>query len=108
MVISGAPPHFHGDAFNALAYGLKRWFLWPPEKSFYSSKSINDYRVKRGSKNHNRKNEFVWPKAHGRPLECMQEPGDVLFVPQMWGHATYNVKASVGVAIEFDSIFSRN
>lgn len=26
---SGSPPHFHRHVFNALVYGVKRWFLWP-------------------------------------------------------------------------------
>jgi hypothetical protein len=33
---SGAPPHFHADAVNALIRGRKRWLLWPPHKSFMS------------------------------------------------------------------------
>jgi hypothetical protein len=31
----------------------------------------------------------------------MQRGGDVIFVPAMWGHATYTVQESVGVAVEF-------
>ena len=43
-----------------------------------------------------------YPKRakEARPLECMQRSGDVMFVPHLWGHATYNVQESVGVAVE--------
>jgi hypothetical protein len=34
-------------------------------------------------------------------LECEQLAGDVLFVPDSWGHATLNIEASIGVAYEF-------
>jgi oxalate decarboxylase/phosphoglucose isomerase-like protein (cupin superfamily) len=34
-------------------------------------------------------------------LQCTQYSGDVMFVPSLWGHATLNVRQSVGVAHEF-------
>lgn len=34
---SGAPMHFHGDAFNALMWGGKAWFLLPPGEAHYST-----------------------------------------------------------------------
>lgn len=33
-----------------------------------------------------------------RPLECVQEPGDLVFAPDMWGHGVVYVKDSVGIA----------
>jgi hypothetical protein len=30
-----------------------------------------------------------------------QETGDILFVPQLWGHATVNMAESIGFASEF-------
>lgn len=47
------------------------------------------------------------PAAHC-PLQVTQEAGDLLFVPREWGHAVLNVQPSVGVAIEFDSVWSRS
>lgn len=35
-------------------------------------------------------------------LECMQESGDVVFVPEGWGHAVLNVAESIGFASEFE------
>jgi hypothetical protein len=33
---SGSPFHFHCDAVNALVYGRKRWWLYPPSVALYS------------------------------------------------------------------------
>eukprot|EP00931_Biecheleriopsis_adriatica_P000300 TRINITY_DN100319_c0_g1_i1.p1 TRINITY_DN100319_c0_g1~~TRINITY_DN100319_c0_g1_i1.p1 ORF type:complete len:484 (+),score=90.11 TRINITY_DN100319_c0_g1_i1:59-1453(+) len=82
---SGAPMHFHKEALNVLAYGRKRWFLLPPERAVYSKVPVADW-MKAG-------------RAEGS-LECVQEAGDVLFVPSRWAHATLNVEASIGVAYE--------
>ena len=34
-------------------------------------------------------------------LECVQHLGDMVFVPDMWGHAVINLREGVGVASEF-------
>ena len=34
-------------------------------------------------------------------FHCTQHAGDVIYVPPLWGHATLNVKQSIGVAHEF-------
>lgn len=35
------------------------------------------------------------------PLECVQEAGDIMYVPTDWGHGVLNLETSVGVATEF-------
>lgn len=40
---SGAPMHFHGDAWNALAHGRKLWLLLPPAEAVYSAQPISEY-----------------------------------------------------------------
>ena len=95
---SGAPLHYHMTAINLLAYGHKRWRLYPPEATGFA------YEPSAG----------IWS---GRPLEappggattafleCEQRGGDLLLVPEMWGHATLNLAAvSVGAAIEFITV----
>lgn len=37
---SGAPPHFHGHAANALIHGRKTWYLMPPSDAFFAVKHI--------------------------------------------------------------------
>lgn len=34
-------------------------------------------------------------------MECVQESGDIVFVPEGWGHAVLNLAESVGFASEF-------
>ena len=43
------------------------------------------------------------PRAPPPPplrLECEQRAGDLLFVPNNWGHAVLNLEPSVGLAVE--------
>jgi len=89
---TGAPIHFHGDAWNVCAYGQRRWYLFKPEHATYSKIPMKEWVAK------------DLPKLTGdaKPLECMQRAGDVIFVPHLWGHGTYNVQESVGVAIELN------
>ena len=35
-------------------------------------------------------------------LQCVQEAGDVVFVPFWWGHAVLNREPSIGVAMEME------
>jgi hypothetical protein len=84
---SGAPGHFHTHALNTLAYGEKRWFLFPPSEAFYSTKPALEFARSD-------------PRA-AAALQVTQRAGDVLYVPSLWGHATLNLRQSVGVAHEF-------
>ena len=34
-------------------------------------------------------------------LQCLQLPGDVLYIPENWGHSVINLYPSVAVAMEF-------
>eukprot|EP00326_Haptolina_ericina_P032965 CAMPEP_0181235034 /NCGR_PEP_ID=MMETSP1096-20121128/37336_1 /TAXON_ID=156174 ORGANISM="Chrysochromulina ericina, Strain CCMP281" /NCGR_SAMPLE_ID=MMETSP1096 /ASSEMBLY_ACC=CAM_ASM_000453 /LENGTH=101 /DNA_ID=CAMNT_0023329939 /DNA_START=18 /DNA_END=320 /DNA_ORIENTATION=- len=69
---SGAPWHYHTTAINTLAYGRKRWFLTPPELSQYSTQHPAAWF------------EQEYAQADAKPLECIQEAGDLLVVPSMW------------------------
>ena len=85
---SGTPPHFHRSAWNVLVYGQMRWFLFPPPLAMYTKQSAWDW----------------WLASQGHTegaLECMQYPGDLLFVPDMWGQASVSLRESIGLASEF-------
>lgn len=89
---TGAPIHFHGNAINALVHGRKLWTFLPPQHSLYSTKHISKWI-----------NED-YPALHGagKTLQCIQEPGDILFVPDGWAHGVVNLAESVGYALGFD------
>jgi hypothetical protein len=91
---SGAPPHYHKAAINTLFYGHKKWFLFPPKDSIYSSTPSAKW-VEKGP---------AESRQEGRTIyECDQRPGEILFIPDFWGHATLNLEPSVAVASEFIS-----
>jgi hypothetical protein len=84
---------YTGSAWNALLYGRKRWFLFPPNADYgpqYTSmtKWLQD----------------VYPALQSRRaglnLECTQHAGEVLFVPEGWHHGVVNLENSVGMAVE--------
>lgn len=87
---SGAPFHYHFDAFNVLVWGEKRWFFKSPnDGAEYSTVPVVDYI------------RFVLHKE--QPIKCTQRAGDVMFVPSDWAHSVINIKTSIGFAVEFDS-----
>ena len=89
---TGAPFHFHHDAVNVLLFGAKRWFLQPPAHATYSIEPPLDWFKRQSLSNE------IYEYRH--KYECVQHDGDVIFIPESWGHATLNVQASVGVAFE--------
>ena len=116
---SGAPIHFHQDAWNALAYGSKRWLLLPPGESRYSSQPILDLLTSSdfasslmqpehpaedsdaGAGDKDSSTSTHQGPEVAAPLECVQAAGEVMFIPNNWGHAVLNLESVVGVAVEF-------
>ncbi|KAM9013740.1 jmjC domain-containing protein 8 isoform 2-T2 [Ara ararauna] len=87
---SGVPFHWHGPGFSEVIFGRKRWFLYPPEKTPHF---------------HPNETTLAWlhhtyptlPPAE-RPLECTICPGEVLYFPDRWWHATLNLDTSVFIS----------
>jgi hypothetical protein len=86
---SGAPPHFHGSAYNALVYGQKKWFIWKPEDSFFSFQHIKKWLSE----------PYSLPQI-STSIQCVQHSGDIIFIPENWGHAVINKQPSIAVAAE--------
>ena len=90
---SGAPMHYHQSAYNVLVYGRKRWVLTPPSDSSFSTVPAHDWLTR----------TLPLLRSANRSLyECVQHAGDVLVLPDLWGHLTYNLDVSVGLAQEFE------
>ena len=82
-------PTIPSGAWNALVYGRKQWYLLPPPHAVYSID-----------------HPLAWvkdslPSLSAHVLECVQEQGDVIYVPELWGHGVVNLEESIGFASEF-------
>lgn len=90
---SGAPIHAHQNAFNVLVHGRKRWYIQPPQQTVYSRKPIIQWL---------QDNNIAHQRQHGKLLSCEQQAGDIVFVPDDWGHGVINLAESIGFAVEFN------
>ncbi|KAM9179066.1 jmjC domain-containing protein 8 isoform 2-T2 [Mergus octosetaceus] len=87
---SGVPFHWHGPGYSEVIFGRKRWFLYPPDKTPHF---------------HPNETTLAWlqhtyptlPPAE-RPLECTVRPGEILYFPDRWWHATLNLDTSVFIS----------
>eukprot|EP01116_Phalansterium_solitarium_P001765 TRINITY_DN11583_c0_g1_i1.p1 TRINITY_DN11583_c0_g1~~TRINITY_DN11583_c0_g1_i1.p1 ORF type:complete len:490 (-),score=157.25 TRINITY_DN11583_c0_g1_i1:55-1524(-) len=95
---AGIPYHFHGQAWNELLFGRKRWFLYPA-----NSPPAGGYSDYRGQDSWVRDNYPKIKEAGHMPHECFQLPGDVFYVPEGWYHATVNCGQTVAVASQVQS-----
>lgn len=93
---SGAPFHMHSHAVNANLHGRKRWFMYNATRPQLSNLPALEFY------------ENVYPALPpaDRPLECVQQAGDIMYVPAFFSHAVLNVDDSVAVAQEFQPFFS--
>ncbi|VDK56720.1 unnamed protein product [Anisakis simplex] len=84
---TGVPFHFHGPVFAEVIYGAKQWFLYPFEQQpeFDPDRSSLDWYL----------NDYPKLERTERPLECLLKPGEVIYIPDKWWHATLNTETSV-------------
>ena len=119
---SGLPFHSHGRSYSALVHGLKRWFAYPPgygppyEVEERSNPLLNtfDWLTKvyplfdeLGAKYPPQRPDYDANMLNTgyRPLECVQRPGDILYLPAGWLHQTLNIGETIGIGLQsvFDS-----
>lgn len=106
---SGTAFHSHTEAWTALAHGRKRWLFYPPNQSppaggsgpdTYPAFAITDW--------WDRIRPHLNGPASNRPIECVQEPGDLMYVPEGWHHAVINVEDVVGISFQNTSYSGGN
>ncbi|KAM9785310.1 jmjC domain-containing protein 8 isoform X2 [Syngnathus typhle] len=87
---TGVPFHWHGPGYSEVIYGRKRWFLYPPEQEPHFHPNISTLSWLRN----------IYPHLTPRqaPLECTIRPGQVLYFPDRWWHATLNLDTSVFIS----------
>jgi len=117
-IVIGAPrsgSSFHLDPFrtaawNALLVGKKRWTLYPPG---ITPPGVDVDHDDDGSPDYSGADPVVWflehyPKARRKgvhspkhPLEVIQEPGELVYVPTNWWHMVWNLEESIAVTQNF-------
>ncbi|CAO4369970.1 unnamed protein product [Caenorhabditis nigoni] len=87
---TGVPFHFHGPGFAEVIHGSKRWFLYPYEErpDWNPDKTTLEWYT------------YDYPKLprDKLPLECEMKPGELIYFPDKWWHATLNIKSSVFIS----------
>ena len=69
--------------------GRKRWLLFPPSHSFYSTAHVLDW-------------ARAVPhtlRASQHALECVQNAGDAIFVPAGWAHGVVYEGETLGIGV---------
>jgi len=102
--LAGAHPHFHGTAYNALVVGIRRWALVPPAHATFTLQPALEYfsTLRHGSADPRHRAALVGSEPLPPWLDVIQRPGDVLYVPSQWQHATISLAESVAVAVEYN------
>lgn len=108
---SGSPWHTDPhctSAWNALLYGRKRWALYPPTMTPPGVAVSKDGRY--SSMKPFRWFMEVYPhlEDHERPIELIQEPGELIFVPTGWWHTVLNVTETIAVTQNWIDRFNFN
>ena len=87
---TGASPHFHNSAVNVLFSGQKMWYMFPPSSNFYSTMPVHQWFERFDKMDSKNKPQYV---------QCIQNPGDVVYVPDHWGHAVLSIGDKPAIAI---------
>ncbi|XP_043945159.1 jmjC domain-containing protein 8 isoform X5 [Protopterus annectens] len=87
---TGVPFHWHGPGYSEVVYGRKRWFLYPPDKNpkFHPNRTTLSWLLD------------IYPSLseEQHPIQCTIHPGEVLYFPDRWWHATLNLDTSVFIS----------
>ena len=89
----GTSIHYHHATMSSLVFGRKRWLLIPPAHAYYSTRHFAD--------------DFEEERRKEHTFECVQQSGDTLFLPALWGHGVLYERTSVGVSFLFTGGFAR-
>ena len=94
--------HQHNQGLNLLLSGRKRWFLYPPTALPKPSHPDSHISILDWAR------ELLPTLApRSRPLEVLQQAGEVLYIPDGWFHATVCLDNTVAVASQLqDAVVS--
>jgi len=101
---TGSP--FHQDpngtsAWNAVTHGHKRWALYPPWMSQVPGSYPNGHQP-----NSLKWWSLIYPQLPPelKPMELVQGPGELIFIPSGWWHAVLNLDETVSVTQNFVNV----
>eukprot|EP00581_Thalassiosira_minuscula_P008321 CAMPEP_0183703902 /NCGR_PEP_ID=MMETSP0737-20130205/1453_1 /TAXON_ID=385413 /ORGANISM="Thalassiosira miniscula, Strain CCMP1093" /LENGTH=453 /DNA_ID=CAMNT_0025930705 /DNA_START=18 /DNA_END=1379 /DNA_ORIENTATION=- len=109
--LQGLTFHSHGEAWNTVVFGKKRWILWDPTRKENSverqQRLVRDFTT--DDPDHLNGYEWIrtlYPNSerfqeirnHGH--DCIQHAGQLMFVPRDWLHMVVNIGDTVSVISE--------
>ena len=77
---SGEPWHYHYPALHVVFFGRQRVFLAPPGMHAHLGEPVHE-------------------GHHATSFQCTLSPGEVLFIPLLWSHATLHQGTSVSLEV---------
>jgi len=93
---SGMLFHSHNVAWCALVYGRKRWLFYDDE-TFQEPPWANNYDMLVNQYVHDKHFRDWWGR---RGWECVQEPGELMYIPAYFEHAVMNIGETIGIVGE--------
>ncbi|EDO45976.1 predicted protein [Nematostella vectensis] len=89
---------YNGSLWSALVRGHKRWGLYPPSVYFPPGVVHNNHRAQDSQSSE----PFTWwahtqprLRADRRPSECVQKPGEILYIPSGWWWSHINLEDTI-------------
>lgn len=109
---AGLPPHVDGHAWSALAFGSRRWALWPPGAAGGAME------LPRADGRWDWTGEILpqmldlhggsasAPEGNAAPFRVTVEAGDALYIPSGWVRGWVNLQESIGITDVFEPNWS--
>jgi hypothetical protein len=96
---TGLPPHVHGASHLLLLRGSKEWALWSPENGMPEGarQHLPPPLLRGNASAVLARLRALRTTGEGRPLFCVQKPGDVMSLPAGTYHATRNIGATLAI-----------
>lgn len=87
---SGVPFHFHGPGFGEAVHGRKRWFLTRPDvrPQFHPNRTTLQWFLQ----------DYPSVIQEVEMYECTIRPGEAIYFPDKWWHATLNIDTAVFIS----------
>jgi len=107
--LQGLSFHFHGQAWNVVVFGAKRWLIWDHERFRSNVTRQRMFALEHDDAGILSSPEWIrklYPhpertyeiRHHGH--DCIQREGEMMFVPPQWMHMVVNIGDTVSVISE--------